>query len=302
MAICVGLSLLAHLFFASLAALLPVTARTPEDVMVVDLADLPRVSDFLPPKPGILEERPKAPPPKAERRPAAEPVPKMPSRPMEGRVPDLPVNPALPPEERFPEPEAREARERPIQREAPPRPAPAAPAPPAPSGAKASRSGGKPLKDLTPSLAWAVNAAGEKGGRGSGNTAGDAVGTAGKAGDRGGIVEEGGATLKALNAPEIQYISYFAAIKRKIELMWGYPATAAGLEGEVVVDFVISRTGKLDALTMVRGSGYKALDEEAVAAVRKASPYAPIPPEYRIPNLQIRGHFVYTVTQTRILR
>ncbi|MBF8260315.1 MAG: TonB C protein, partial [Actinobacteria bacterium] len=37
-------------------------------------------------------------------------------------------------------------------------------------------------------------------------------------------------------------------------------------------------------------------------AIRKASPYAPIPSEYKIANLQIRAHFYYTVTQTRILR
>jgi protein TonB len=147
-----------------------------------------------------------------------------------------------------------------------------------------------------------VIAMGERGGRGAGNTAGDTVGTRGKAGESGGIVEEGGATLKALNAPEIQYISYFAGIKRKIELVWGYPAAAAGVEGEVVVDFVIGRSGRLDAVSLVQGSGHKALDDEALGAIRKASPYAPIPSEYRIANLQIRAHFLYTVTHTRILR
>jgi outer membrane biosynthesis protein TonB len=44
------------------------------------------------------------------------------------------------------------------------------------------------------------------------------------------------------------------------------------------------------------------LDDEALGAIRKASPYDPIPSEYKIANLQIRAHFVYTVTHTRILR
>ena len=298
MVICVALSFLAHLMFAAFAALVPMTARTVEDVMVVDLADLPRVSDFLPPKPGILQgERPKATPGKPERRAPEKAAAPRPERILEGRVPDLPVDPSLPPEEKFPETRPREAQA------APPREAPAqTAAPAAPGGPKPSGRSGKPLKELTPSLGKMVIAMGERGGRGSGNSAGDASGTAGKAEERGVFVEEGGATLTALNAPEVRYISYLAGIKRKIELVWGYPASAAGIEGEVIVDFVIGRSGKLDAISVVRGSGHKALDEEALSAVRKASPYDPIPYNYKIPNLQIRGHFVYTVTQTRILR
>ena len=310
MAICIALSFLTHLVIMALAALVPWTSRAAENVMIVDLADLPRATDFLPPKPGILQGgRPKPPPPKPEKRSRAEARPPMPSRVMEGRVPDLPVNPALPPEEKFPLPRAKEAptgatREAPMKT---PRggekPASAGKtAPPVPVEPGASGSGGKPLKDLTPSLGKIIIAMGERGGRGAGNTAGETVGTGGKASERGEIVEEGGATLKALNAPEIQYISYFAGIKRKIELVWGYPAAAAGIEGEVIVDFMIGRSGRLDAVNLVRGSGHKMLDDEAIGAIRKASPYDPIPSEYKIPNLQIRAHFVYTVTHTRILR
>ncbi|MDA8123039.1 MAG: TonB family protein [Deltaproteobacteria bacterium] len=310
MAICVALSFLTHLVIMALATLVPFTSRPAESVMVVDLADLPRVSDFLPPKPGILEGgRPRVPSPKPESRPRAEARPQMPPRVMEGRVPDLPVNPALPPEEKFPLPRAgetpagaaREAAAKPPRAVGKTEPAEktarAVPVEPGASG-----SAGKPLKELTPSLGKIVIAMGERGGRGSGNTSGETVGTGGKAGERGAIVEEGGATLKALNAPEIQYISYFAGIKRKIELVWGYPAAAAGIEGDVIVDFVIARSGKLDAIRLVNGSGHSILDDEALGAIRKASPYDPIPSEYKIPNLQIRAHFVYTVTQTRIIR
>lgn len=297
MAICVALSFLTHLVIMALATLVPWTSRPVESVMVVDLADLPRVSDFLPPKPGILQGgRPRVPPPKPENRPRAEARPQMPPRVMAGRVPDLPVNPALPPEEKFPLPRAKETPAG-AAREAAAKPPRAVPVEP-----RASGSAGKPLKELTPSLGKIVIAMGERGGRGSGNSSGDTVGTGGKAHEIGSIVEEGGATLKALNAPEIQYISYFAGIKRKIELVWGYPAAAAGIEGDVIVDFVIGRSGKLDAIRLVNGSGHSMLDDEALGAIRKASPYDPIPSEYKIPNLQIRAHFVYTVTQTRIIR
>jgi protein TonB len=149
-----------------------------------------------------------------------------------------------------------------------------------------------------------VLAMGETASRGSESTAGKAAGTPGKAADGEGIVEEGGqgAHLTALNAPEIQYISYFAGIKRKIELVWGYPAGAAGVEGNVVVDFVIGRNGRLESIKLIHGSGNRFLDDEAMGSIRKASPYDPIPSEYKIANLQIRAHFIYTVTHTRILR
>ncbi|MGE5752234.1 MAG: TonB family protein [Deltaproteobacteria bacterium] len=306
---CIALSVLAHLLLVGAASLIPWTQRVAEEVMVVDLADLPRTPDFLPPKPGIIEgARPKPP-----QQPAAKAKPPekafKPPRVMEGRVPDLPVNPALPPEERFlPQP----PKEPQLAR---PQPAPRAGDSPAPGGTsgkiptdaavapKTSGGSGKPLKDLNPSLGKMVLAMGETAGRGSGNTAGKTVGTGGKAGETGEIVEEGGGpTLKALNAPEIQYISYFAGIKRRIELVWGYPSAAGGVEGDVIVDFVIGRSGKLESVSMIRGSGNRALDDEAVGSIRKASPYDPIPSEYKIANLQIRAHFIYTVTRARILR
>src|SRR5512146_2188468 len=86
---CFGLSVLFHLAIALLAAVIPVAPRRAEDVMVVDLADLPRSTDFLPPKPGVIEgARPKPTPPPARR----EKPPERPREAMRGRVPDLPVD------------------------------------------------------------------------------------------------------------------------------------------------------------------------------------------------------------------
>ena len=307
-AACILLSILAHLTALMMASFVPWTGRKAESVMVVDLADLPRSTDFFPPKPGIIEGGP--PPPEKRSKQAATELP--PPRMMTGRVPDLPVNPALTPEENFPPAKAKEASPPPTSLESPKPTAPhagekaepagktVASAPGAPGN---SGGGGKPLTDLSPSLGKMVLAMGKIDGRGTGETSGNTVGTGGKTGDKGGIVEEGGgARLTALNAPEIQYISYFAGIKRKIELVWGYPAGAAGIEGDVIADFVIGRSGRLESVTLVRGSGNRILDDEALGAIRKASPYAPIPSDYKIANLQIRAHFYYTVTQTRILR
>jgi protein TonB len=123
------------------------------------------------------------------------------------------------------------------------------------------------------------------------------VGTGGKATGEEGVTEEGGGgfRLTPLNAPEVQYISYFASIKRKIELVWQYPyeAAAAGIQGELTLDFVIARSGAVDSVVLVRSSGSKLLDDEAIRSIRVAAPFDPIPSGYKIPSLQIRGRFVY---------
>lgn len=301
------LSVLFHVVLAEFSLLIPVPVTPPGDVMVVDLTDIPRSTDFLRPKPGIVKgTRPSPPPP----RPAPSPRKILPEEVLVGRVPDLPVKPDLPPEKEFPAPQARNteapspgpanARE-PEQREEKSGTGGGSSPSPAPRKAEEPRS----LRDLTPSLGKMVLARRETGaGRGQESSRGTAVGTGGKAVEKGEIVEErgGGAHLTSLNAPEIQYISYFAGIKRKIELVWQYPydAQIAGIQGELLAEFVIGRDGRLASVTLLQGSGQKILDDEAIGAIRKAAPYDPIPKEYAIPDLKIRAHFIYEMHSLRI--
>jgi protein TonB len=295
--VCTGISVLLHLLVLWLVYRFPSTVRPPEEVMEIDLSDIPRSTDFLPAERGILQGRPPrpAPPPPSRK----ETVP--PSA-MQGRVPDLPVKTDLPPEESFPvtarktgpdtEPkDGREAKAEPQPSPVTPRTAPGKTGGP-PSAAP------KSLRDLTPSLGRMVMTREEPaGGRGQGATTGNAVGTGGKVTGEEGVTEEGGGgfRLTPLNAPEVQYISYFASIKRKIELVWQYPyeAAVAGIGGELILDFVIARSGAVDSIELIRGSGSKILDDEAIRSIRTASPFDPIPADYKIPKLQIRGRFVY---------
>jgi len=304
---CTGVSVLLHLIVLFLAYRYPSSVRRPEEVMEIDLSDIPRATDFLPAERGILEGRPPrpAPPPTAMKRippPAA----------LQGRVPDLPVKPDLPPEKSFPvdtrkvEPSA-EAKSTPGPQgkeaggrapRAEPAPSPAAPqGAPGKSGAPRTAPSTS-LRDLTPSLGRMVMAREEpSGGRGQGAAAGNAVGTGGKATGKEGVTEEGGGgfRLTPLNAPEVQFISYFASIKRKIELVWQYPyeAAVAGIQGELTLDFVIARNGMVNSIQLVRSSGSKILDDEAIRSIRTAAPFDPIPADYKIASLQIRGRFVY---------
>ena len=64
----IALSILFHLTLLLMASMIRWTPHRAEDVMIVDLADLPRATDFLPPQPGIVEgTRPKPSPPTANR-------------------------------------------------------------------------------------------------------------------------------------------------------------------------------------------------------------------------------------------
>jgi periplasmic protein TonB len=324
-------SVLLHMAVVAAAFLVPAGIRPHGDVMVVTLTDIPRAADFLPPRPGVIEgmrPRPEA-PPKPAPPPPREKL-ELPPRPvMRGPVPDLPVDPSRPPEEAFPLPKAETpSAPSPPKEEAPLRPAPdespartarapaeaASPAARAPSRPEPVESPGPTPagpgklpsgKDLVPSLGKTVIAMTERGSRGGQEPSrGPAVGTRGPAKEQEGITEErgGGTRLTALNAPEIQYISYFASIKRKIELVWQYPyeAAAAGIQGDLQIDFAIGRNGGIESLTLVRGSGSKILDEEALGAIRKAAPFDPIPSQYEIPHLVIRAHFIYEMHRLRI--
>ncbi|MBW6504657.1 energy transducer TonB [bacterium] len=295
--VCTGISVLLHLLVLWLVYRFPSTVRPPEEVMEIDLSDIPRSTDFLPAERGILQgrrPRPASPPP-ARKETVPPPA-------MQGRVPDLPVKTDLPPEKSFPVP-ARKAGPDTEPKDGREAKAESGPSPAAPRTAP-GKSGGPPgaapksLRDLTPSLGRMVMTREEpSGGRGQGGAAGNAVGTGGKVTGEEGVTEEGGGgfRLTPLNAPEVQYISYFASIKRKIELVWQYPyeAAVAGIGGELILDFVIARSGAVDSIELIRGSGSKILDDEAIRSIRTASPFDPIPADYKIPKLQIRGRFVY---------
>ncbi len=51
---CTGLSVLLPLLVLWLAYRFPFTVRPPEEVMEIDLSDIPRATDFLPAERGIL--------------------------------------------------------------------------------------------------------------------------------------------------------------------------------------------------------------------------------------------------------
>ena len=108
------------------------------------------------------------------------------------------------------------------------------------------------------------------------------------------IAEDDGEAI-SLDTKETKYASYFARIKRQIELSWDYPneAQRKGISGELTLRFQISRDGNLTNVRLINGSGYNVLDEAALQAVKSAAPYYPFPVTIDRETLAILANFIY---------
>ncbi len=306
---CLALSVLFHLALGTAALMIPWAPRPAQDVVVVEMADIPRAADFLPPKPGIVEGARPKPPPLSDRPVRKEMPPEFRRLVPAGRAPDRPADPGLPPETVVPERQANEEPQPARPAESPARTARAAeppqearPTPPSKDGAAPAAKGGagRSLRDLTPSLGKTVTARRDAGtGRGQGSARGSAAGTDAKARDKGGIAEEGGREA-SFNGPEFQYYAYFESIRQKIYLVWNYPEEAwrAGKQGDVEITFVIGPEGELVSYNVLRGSGHKILDDEAVRALLAIGRFNKPP----IPNFRVYGVFRYGVYDIKFFR
>ena len=100
----------------------------------------------------------------------------------------------------------------------------------------------------------------------------------------------------SLDTRESRYASYFARIKRQIELVWDYPneAERKGITGQLTLRFQISRDGNLMNVRLINGSGYNVLDEAALQAVKSAAPYYPFPVTIDRETLPILANFIYS--------
>jgi len=77
-----------------------------------------------------------------------------------------------------------------------------------------------------------------------------------------------------------------------------YPTLAQrrGMEGKVMVRFVIDRYGNIKSASIMESSGYAILDEAALEAVQSIGRFAPFPPEIPDPQWEITFAMVYQLT------
>ncbi len=101
-----------------------------------------------------------------------------------------------------------------------------------------------------------------------------------------------------LNTVEFRYFSYFAKLKEKIEQVWNYPEASRlnGEQGSLFLVFTIRRDGSLEDIKLINPSGYARLDDEAIRAIRIASPFSPFPKSWGgLERLNIRAEFRYEI-------
>ncbi|MEE8448917.1 MAG: TonB family protein [Thermodesulfobacteriota bacterium] len=100
----------------------------------------------------------------------------------------------------------------------------------------------------------------------------------------------------SLNTKQFKYYSYFVKLKHRIENVWNYPyeAQVQGQQGELFMEFSITRNGALERTKLLRSSQYTVLDVEALRAVRVAleSPL-PLPKEWGLDRINVRASFNY---------
>jgi TonB family protein len=103
-------------------------------------------------------------------------------------------------------------------------------------------------------------------------------------------------------------LNTYALITRDcIQQAWTTPIklwTANALKGKVRIDYTITRSGLLESVEMVKGSGRPEMDQSLLAAIKAAAPYPAFPEEINASRVVIRANFIIadlpTVSPTRV--
>jgi len=90
-------------------------------------------------------------------------------------------------------------------------------------------------------------------------------------------------------APSAGTTSFEALLAAHLDRFKRYPVAALrrGEQGIVYLHFVIDREGRVLSFRLERGSGHRALDDEALALLQRAQPLPPIPASITQPQLEL---------------
>ncbi|MCX6118606.1 MAG: energy transducer TonB [Proteobacteria bacterium] len=101
-----------------------------------------------------------------------------------------------------------------------------------------------------------------------------------------------------MNTTSFRYISYFTGMRKAIEMVWIYPKEAVerGLQGQVQLELVIEKDGKVSRVRVVNSSGYAVLDDNMIKTIKLASPFAPLPKGWNKDRIQVTGAFHYLLS------
>ena len=105
-----------------------------------------------------------------------------------------------------------------------------------------------------------------------------------------------------LDTDEFKFISYNRWLKIKVESKLKYPELAAisGLQGTLYIKFDIMKDGSLGGLELLKSSGYKILDDEALRAIRASAPFQALPDEWNMEQYSIRAAVLFYISEAYI--
>ncbi len=88
---------------------------------------------------------------------------------------------------------------------------------------------------------------------------------------------------------------YALLTRDAIQRSWKTPldlSVPGALKGRITINYTVTRSGALEALELVRGSGNHEMDESLIAAIRAAAPFPPFPDDVAARKLMIKAKFV----------
>ncbi|HSE87923.1 MAG TPA: TonB family protein [Candidatus Binatia bacterium] len=97
----------------------------------------------------------------------------------------------------------------------------------------------------------------------------------GLAGGGTGVGSGGGSNTGLKGIPNADYSQYLNQLKKRVESVWKYPEDVTGVQ-KVTVRFTLDRAGKLTQAVVLESSDSR-LNISAVEAMKRASPFPPIP-------------------------
>jgi protein TonB len=102
-----------------------------------------------------------------------------------------------------------------------------------------------------------------------------------------------------LDTDEFKFISYNRWLKIKVESVLKYPELAAvsGYQGTLYLRFDILKDGSLGVVEVLKSSGYRILDDEAVRAIRASAPFQPLPEEWQMERYSIRAAVLFYMNE-----
>jgi TonB family protein len=149
----------------------------------------------------------------------------------------------------------------------------------------------KALKEGT-QIPGALKGAGS--GTGPYGVAGGSKSGTGIAGGGTGVGVGGGSATGLKGLPSADYNQYLSQLKKRVEAVWKYPEGVAGVQ-KVAILFTLDRSGRLVQSEVLESTDPR-LNASAVEAMKRASPFAPIPESLKdLANTPLRLLFTVSV-------